>query len=487
MWQRMCGFCRTIVLTERPRYDHARVRADIWYRMVDRKKVLARNTAIMALTSLVLQGIGMGYSAFLSARIGAQGVGLYQLMMSVYFMAVTVATSGMHIAATRLGAEAQAHGESLRRVLSTCLRVSGVMGLFACALLFTLADKAALVLGNAQAVYPLRILSLGLPFVAMSVPLGGYFTARRKMGIYGMVHITEELLRVGMTILALRFLPGDSYAILAVAFGIAAANALGFFLMLGACLIDVDERGEPATRGLLRGIARIALPSAAGVWLRSALGTVEQMLTPLRLGKAPGGEHALADYGLVRGMAMPILSFPSALVGALGGMLVPELTQMRVLGQTNGIRRTAMRAIRITLLYSFIVAFFLMIFAGPLSRALYKNEQVASVLRALVPLIPMLYLDSMVDHMLRSLDQQVYCMQLNTLDCVLRVLFVWFLFPVGGVGAYIALIYVSEAFNFAFSLKKLLQVVQGDAGKEKCKRRWHRRKAADLHGAGEQT
>lgn len=427
--------------------------------MSEMKKKLAVNTSILTCTSVMIRLIGMGFNAWLSGRIGPEGVGLFQLIMSVYSLAVMLAVSGMRMAATRLASEAIALGDGTRGVMSACLRVSGGMGLAAMALLFVLADFASGLLGNAETAYPLRVLSLALPFVAMSTSLGGYFTARRRMGVYGVVQMVEQGCRVGLTALILRaFPPDDEHAILAVAAGIVAAEAVSFLCSFSLCLIDMRAERTGRAGGVYARIGRIAVPEAMGSWLRSSLSTAEQILIPRQLEKASPGGGALAVYGTIQGMAMPVISLPSAPMTAMAGMLVPEIAQMRVRGETKRIRRAVVRALKWTILYSCAVAAALLIAADWLADAIYHHPPAAAYIRALALLIPLLYTDSVTDHLLKSLDQQMHCMRLNTIDCMLRLAVVLLFMPGGGTAVYIALIYLSEAFNFIFSLKKLLQI-----------------------------
>ncbi len=173
---------------------------------------------------------------------------------------------------------------------------------------------------------------------------------------------------------------------------------------------------------------------------------------------APTG-NALATYGLIQGMALPVIAFPMAPVSAMAGILLPEVARMHVKNHSKSIRRTVKRSLSISLAYSAAVAAALFLLADMLAEGIYHDEPAAPYIRAFAPLVPLLYTDSLVDHLLKGLDQQVYCVRLNTADCLMRVLFVLFILPLGGVSAYIALLYISEAVNFIFSLRKLYKVI----------------------------
>ena len=68
-------------------------------------KKLVYNTALLTGSSLLMRCIGMAFQAWLAGRIGATGIGLFQLVMSVEMLCTTLAVSGIRFAATRIVAE----------------------------------------------------------------------------------------------------------------------------------------------------------------------------------------------------------------------------------------------------------------------------------------------------------------------------------------------------------------------------------------------
>ena len=64
-----------------------------------------RNAAILTATGLILRAVGMFFRVYIAARIGAEGMGVYQLIYTVYTLAITLATAGLSIASTRICAQ----------------------------------------------------------------------------------------------------------------------------------------------------------------------------------------------------------------------------------------------------------------------------------------------------------------------------------------------------------------------------------------------
>ena len=70
-----------------------------------RFKVFLLNTIILVSSSFILKSIGVSFGIFISNRIGKEAVGIFQLVMSIYLFTVTVASSGINFATTKLVAE----------------------------------------------------------------------------------------------------------------------------------------------------------------------------------------------------------------------------------------------------------------------------------------------------------------------------------------------------------------------------------------------
>ena len=63
------------------------------------------NGTLMTFVSLLLRFISVSFNVYISNIIGAEGLGLFTLISTVYSFALTIATSGINLATTRLVSE----------------------------------------------------------------------------------------------------------------------------------------------------------------------------------------------------------------------------------------------------------------------------------------------------------------------------------------------------------------------------------------------
>ena len=428
---------------------------------------LARNTALLTSSSLLMSAVGMAFHAWLAGRLGPSGLGLWQLSLSVSNLAATFAISGVRFASTRLVAEELGREEKgdVRAAMRRCLAYGSVFGLAALAGLLLFAEPiGVLAIGDARTVPSLRLAAFSLPCIALSSSLSGYFTACGRIGRPTLIHLLEQLLGAVFVCFLLNRAPHDDLgqSAAAVTLGHVLADMVSLALMYLAFTRDRrvhfprGEGGEALTRRLLH----IAVPLAFSAYARSALTTVQNLLIPRGL-RAAGysADGALAGYGIVRGMALPLLLFPSCLLGALAEMTVPALTEAQVRRESGTIRSTVRKQLKGSFLYALAVAVFLFLCAEPLTFYIYKSSQAGRYIRILAPLVPILYTDITVDGCLKGLGQQLWCMGINVLDALLGLLLVRQLLPRYALAGYLALVYLTEIFNFTLSALRLRLVL----------------------------
>ena len=142
-----------------------------------------KNAALLTGADVLLRLAGMGLRIYLANALGGEGMGLYQLVLAVYALFVTLATAGVSVAATRLMAEELARGRAQARGMLVRLAGTGLLlGTAAMAAQYGLAGAAARWwLGDVRAAGALRVSAFGMPWMALSAVLRGFFIARRRV------------------------------------------------------------------------------------------------------------------------------------------------------------------------------------------------------------------------------------------------------------------------------------------------------------------
>lgn len=418
-----------------------------------------------------MKTVGVSFNVYVSNRAGAEAMGLYSLLSGVYSFALTFATSGISLATMRLVAESIGMNDQSRanRSLKCCLVYSLCFGGTATLLLFFLAEPISRrLLDDMRTFVPIRILSLSLLPISLSSVFNGYFTAVRRVYKNAAVQVSEQAIRIfSISFFLTRLLPyGIEAACIALALGGIISDFVAFFLAFIGFLHDKKKRIsnnsvsiETKIDKIPKKLLDIALPVAFSAYARSGLISLEHMLIPIGLRKnGSSREASLAAYGTLSSMVIPIILFSSAIISSFAGILVPEVTECCVTNNKRQIQYISERVVQLSLLFSIGVAGVMIFFSGELGEVIYPNKNTAEYIRALAPLIPIMYIDSGVDAILKGMGKQVYSMTVNIIDAALSVVLVWFLVPRIGIYGYIVTIYATETINTVLSVYKLWNI-----------------------------
>lgn len=405
---------------------------------LDRSSMLY-GTAILTAISIVSQVLGFVYRIFLSRLVGAEVMGLYQLVMPVYSLFLSMTSVGLTAAVSYLSSEYHALGDSAAagRVLRRCLGF--FLALFVPVAAVTLLGSdpiSVYLLGDARTQLGLLLLLPCLLLTGIENLHKHFFYGGGNVRPPAAVELCEQFIRTAaVLLLLLLFLPQNP------------ERTVGL-IVLGMCCSEVFSSvtlvllyrarrppAAPAPPGLNRRIAAVALPVAATALLGNLMGSATAVLIPQRLVHAGlDVSQAMSAFGVVCGMTLPMLCLPTCFIGALGLLLSPRLAQSRALGRTADICRQLGGALRSTSLL-IMPALAMLVVAGPSLGTLLFREPTAG--RYILPLaVGVLFscYQAVLSSALNGLGRQASSARSAILCGAVQLLCTWLLMGLRGVG-----------------------------------------------------
>lgn len=426
-----------------------------------RKLPIFYNALMLTGVNLLLRLVSTSFQVHISARIGAEGVGLLQLVMSVGGLAMTAGIAGVRTATMYLTAEelGKKRPQNVTWVLSGCFLYSVVCSGAVAVALFTAAPYLAESwIGNPHTTGAIRLFATFLPVVCLSGCMTGYFTAANRIGTLAAVEIFEQLCYMVVTMLML-YLWAGSDPERACGCVVLGSGLSACFTVLCLVILRLREKPPCGPRiAVSRRLLHTAVPLALADDLKSGISTAENLMVPKRLALYPGELTPLATFGTVCGMVFPVLMFPAAILFALAELLIPELARCNASGSEARIRYLVKRSLKLALLYGCLCGGILHLTAGPLCTALYRSSSASVSLRLYGLLAPMLYCDAVTDAMTKGLGQQKICVRYNILTSAMDVALLFVLLPRYGMTGYFVSFLVTHLINFALSLRLLLRI-----------------------------
>ena len=413
--------------------------------------------------NLLLRFVGTSFQVYLSSRIGAEGIGLLQLTMSVGAMAMVAGMGGIRTATMYLTAEELGRGRSrnITWVLSACFLYSILFSGTVAVLLYRFAPWVAQNwIGNVRTTEALRLFAAFLPVVCLCGVMTGYFTAAQRIGTLAAVEVAEQVCSMGLTMFLLTFWAGHDAvrSCLAVILG---SSLGGCLTLLCLVLLRLKEKTSSSTAIPVRGrLLHIALPLALADDLKTGINTVENLMVPKRLALNTQTDNPLAAFGLVSGMVFPVIMFPAAILFGLTELLIPEMARCNAAGLGNRIQYLTRKSLKVALLYGITFGGLLFLLSDWLCLSLYHSLDAAKYLRWYSLLVPMLYCDAITDAMTKGLGKQHICVRYNILTSFLDVAFLFILLPRYGMDGYFLSFLLTHLLNFILSIRLLLKTTE---------------------------
>ncbi len=408
--------------------------------------------------NLLLRIAGTSFQVFLSRRIGAAGIGLLQLVLSVGSLALVAGIGGIRTATMYLTAEELGKGRArnVNSILSSCFCYSILCSGSVAVILFLWAPAlAAHWIGNPQVVPALKLYAAFLPVTCLTGVMSGYFTAANRIGTLAAVEVAEQICSMVVTLISLAVWAGQdaSRACVCVILGSGVSTCITLALLIILRVMEKSPGGKsiPVRHRLLQ----IALPLAGADVIRSGIGTTENLLVPKRLSLYRGESDPMSAFGRVSGMVFPVMMFPACILYALAELLIPELARCNASGNRERIRYLVRKGLWSAMLYGVFFGSLLFVVAKPLCQALYGSAQAGEMLRQYAIMVPFLYCDAITDAMTKGLGQQKICVRYNIITSLMDVGLLFILLPAMGMQGYFISFLVSHLINFLLSLHRL--------------------------------
>lgn len=426
------------------------------------------NGIILTITAFFMKSIGMLFNLYISNKIGSEAVGVFSLVMSVYIFAITLATSGLSLACTCIVSEQFAQKNFLNglKAVKSCLFFSLLLGLGSGFLILIFSNTISQNwLTSMVSCIPIYLIAIGLPFISISSVLNGYFSAVRKAYKSAFSQVFELLVKILISLLLLNFYTNRNVETICICLILADVISEIASCCLLFALYKIDRRRYSnhciTNITFKKRIFKITIPVSITSYIRSGLSMLKQFVIPNRLVLfGLPYSMALSEYGKINGMTISVLMFPNVFITSFSNLLIPEFSSLMAKQYKKRMIEVCQKVFLVTSIFSIAISVIFFLFANEISLMVFKNLECAKYIKILSPLILFMYLDNIIDSILKGLNKQFGVMFCNILDLILTISILYFLLPSFGLTGYLLAIVVSEMFNFCISFFQLYRAIE---------------------------
>jgi len=440
----------------------------IWgWILINRRKILAGALTLTA-AGVITRILGFVYRIYMSNLMGAEGMGLYQLIMPVYALAWSISCAGFNTTVSKLTAQERAMGEygNMNRMLKQSVLITTVLGILLTMSLYLGAGLLAEHFFNdMRTLLPLQILAMAFPFMAAGTCMRGYFIGLQEAKIPALNQVLEQIIRmVVIYLLAARFVPrGLEYAAAVALVAIVAEEIFSCAFVFVAYKLHKKKRRIFNSRPTLSStqifvlIMGMAMPLTGNRVAGSLLSAWENILIPQRLQMfGLSATEAISEFGRISGMAIPLIFFPTAVLTALSVTIVPAVSEAIATNNIRGVSGMASKAMLFASIIGMGAAALFLFFSHELGIAIY-NQPIGFMLQLLGIMCPFIYMQIILSGVLNGLGCQMFIFRNSLLSSAISIAFIYFFVPQFGLEAYIFGWLVSLVVVIAMGMRKIRQ------------------------------
>lgn len=419
------------------------------------KNPLVTGTIILTLTGFVSRFIGFFYRIFLSRVFGAEGMGLYQLTSPVLALTFSITVSGMQTAISKFVAS-EASTKDYRssfRTLLTGFAISMLLSAGCTGYIYIFADMiAGSLLFEPRTAPLLRIIALSIPMATVHSCINGYFYGIRKTSVPSLTQLAEQIIRVGSVYLiyahytAKGYSPTISFAVIGLVIGEAASMLVSLgaiyrrFYKLTNTHSFWAKIHQPSHTYLLEAkrLLSLAVPLSLNRTLINFLQSIEAIYIPQCLQQyGYDNATALSVYGILTGMALPLILFPSAITNSVSVLLLPIVSEADASANHHTIKKAVRKSIKYCMLLGFACTGMFLLFGRLAGSLLYHSSLAGSFIITLSFICPFLYIASTLNSILNGLGKTTHTFAFSMISLLFRLLFVFLTIPVLGIHGYL--------------------------------------------------
>lgn len=410
--------------------------------------------AVVTVFSVCEKTLGFLYRIYLSRSIGAEGVGTYQVALSVFSFLLTLICSGTPVTLSRLMTKYRAENQLVRvnKVITAAIIYTLSIAVPVCAVCYILGDNLSFLFADPRSLKVFFIVLPGLIFTSVYSILRGVFWGNKDFLPYSIIELLEELCMIVVGIVVISIIHDKTSGALGAGIAVLASYVLSFSLASITFFIKKNRLVNP--RGEFKPLISSSAPVTAMRTVNSLAVSLVAVILPHRLIAAGFTEsQAMSLFGAATGQAVPLLFIPSTLIGSFTLVLIPEISENYYAKRSVILKNDIEKAIKFTCALS---CFFVPVFCvcgEQIGIIVFDSHECGEFLTVSAFLMLFMGLSGITTSILNSIGCEVHALLFCVAGGVFMLLSIWILPKF--IGIYALLV----GFTFVYALTTVLNLI----------------------------
>ena len=291
-------------------------------------KSIFKAVAVITIFSVITRLLGFFFRIFLSRKLGAEGIGLYQMATSVMGIFMTLISSGIPLTTAKLVSKYETNNDLIKRnkVVSSSLIIALIVACLSSLIILLLKSVWNIILTDNRAVEIMIILIPSIIFSAVYAVIRGALWGQSDYFSCGLTELLEQVIRFALTIIFLLnitdFFVATKYSANAFNITCLASAIITLFIYFKRCKFNF-RKGEYLN------VIKSATPITGIRLANSLVQPLTTLIIPTMLIISGYTQtEAVSSFGVIMGMTFPMLFVPMTLVGSISMVLIPSISSM---------------------------------------------------------------------------------------------------------------------------------------------------------------
>lgn len=433
------------------------------------KYALLTGTLLLTSAGLITRVLGFFYRIFLSRTIGAEGLGIFNVVHPVFGICFALCAGSIQ---TAISQSVAANAKKGRSIFRSGLVISVAVSVFLCMGIIHFKDFLAInILMEPRCASLLVFIAAAVPCSAIHACINGYYYGMHRPHIPAFAQVIEQTIRIGAVFLIADIMvqSGIEITVKLAVIGLLIGELASSVYTITAYQFFPPKMPEGLTQAAFSfqdtapGLMKLALPLMGNRMILNILASAEAILIPSRLQMSGLSDSAaFSVYGVLTGMALPFILFPSTVFNSLAVLLLPTVAQAQSEGNSDQIGSTISMSLRYCLYVGILCIGIFTLFGNDLGVSVFKDNTAGTYMMILAWLCPFLYLVTTMGSILNGLGRTTITLVHHVIAMVIRLAFVLFGIPRFGILAYLVGALASQlllSLLHIFSLKKKVDFI----------------------------
>ena len=356
------------------------------------KQNIYRSAALVTVLATIEKALSFFYRIVLSRVIGAEGLGIYQICLSVFAVFLTAASSGIPVTVSRLIAKSSAEGDvKSRNSAVTAGVVATLVFTVPMAIVLFFGSNAFGFLFSDERCKDIFLLLLpGLIITSVYAVMRGSFWGNKQFLPYGVIELLEDAVMVVTGCILVFGVTDPVLGAQRATIAVLVSYVFSFVVSLFWYFRKGGRFANPRTQ--LKPLFSASLPITAMRTSTSVLNSAVAVLLPVLLMNSFSltNSEAISLYGVAIGMSLPILFIPASLIGSISVVVAPELSENYYKNNTSLVRYDVEKSVKAAIFIATFLIPFLFVLGGEIGVFLFSNELSGEIVhRCAFILLPM--------------------------------------------------------------------------------------------------